>query len=153
MLNIPVLSATLHHLVLDFNGTLACDGQLLPGVAERLQRLSQQLDVHVVTGNTFGGAAEALASLPCTVVLLPAQDQTQAKAAYVRALGPQATACVGNGRNDLQMMQAAALGIAVCQAEGASPATVAAAQVVTGSIQDALDLLLNPLRLTATLRT
>jgi soluble P-type ATPase len=45
------------------------------------------------------------------------------------------------------------LGIAVILQEGTFPGTVSAADVVTHSILDALDLLLFPLRLTATLRT
>ncbi len=46
----------LDQLVLDFNGTLARDGRLLPGVAERLARLAAALTVHVVTGDTNGTA-------------------------------------------------------------------------------------------------
>lgn len=44
----------LDHLVLDYNGTLGCDGDLLPGVRELLVRLGGHLDIHVVTGDTFG---------------------------------------------------------------------------------------------------
>ena len=44
----------LEHLVLDFNGTLACDGELLPGVAERLAALAPKLSIHVLTGLTAG---------------------------------------------------------------------------------------------------
>ena len=51
---------TLTHLVLDFNGTLACDGTLLPGVADRLNALSEKLTVVVLTADTFGKAAGEL---------------------------------------------------------------------------------------------
>ncbi|MCX7706796.1 MAG: ATPase P, partial [Anaerolineae bacterium] len=57
----------LEHLVLDYNGTLACDGALLPGVAERIIALSRQMDVHVVTADTYGGAVAAVRDLPCRV--------------------------------------------------------------------------------------
>jgi soluble P-type ATPase len=60
---------------------------------------------------------------------------------------------VGNGRNDRLMLEAAALGLAVILGEGASSATLAAADAVCLSIADALDLLIHPLRLTATLRS
>jgi soluble P-type ATPase len=50
------------------------------------------------------------------------------------------------------MMEEAALAIAVLQSEGAFSATLAAADVVAPHIRDALDLLLRPQRLTATLR-
>ncbi len=59
---------------------------------------------------------------------------------------------IGNGRNDRMMLDAAALGIAVCGAEGAAAETLEAADIVVGRIVDALDLLLHPKRLVATLR-
>ena len=71
-INIPGFRIlALKHLVLDFNGTLACNGEVLPCVAERLVALAGRLVVHVETGDTFGNAAEALKDLPCQVELLP----------------------------------------------------------------------------------
>ncbi len=58
----------LRHLVLDFNGTLALDGVLLPGVVDRIIGLSMQLELHVLTANTTGTCASALAGLPLTVI-------------------------------------------------------------------------------------
>ncbi len=58
----------LRHLVLDFNGTIAFDGVLLPEVVERIIGLSMQLDVHVLTANTTGTCATALAGLPLTLL-------------------------------------------------------------------------------------
>ena len=147
-------SATLRleHLVLDFNGTLAIDGVLIEGVADRVARLAAVLRIHVVTGDTFGTAAAALAGLPCVVHVLQSTAQGEAKRDYVTQLNAAAVACVGNGRNDRLMMAEAALAIAVVQAEGACAETLAAAPVVAPHIRDALDLLLRPRRLTATLR-
>jgi soluble P-type ATPase len=51
------------------------------------------------------------------------------------------------------MLKEAILGIAVIQEEGAAVESLVAADIVTRSILDALDLLLRPLRLTATLRS
>jgi soluble P-type ATPase len=67
-------------------------------------------------------------------------------------LGADHVVCVGNGRNDRLMLKEAALGIAVILQEGAAAETVAAADVVCTHIVSALELLHNPLRLTATLR-
>jgi soluble P-type ATPase len=50
------------------------------------------------------------------------------------------------------MLEESILGIAVIQKEGASAKTVAAADIVVTSITDALELVLNPLRIAATLR-
>jgi P-type E1-E2 ATPase len=142
----------LAHLVLDFNGTLARDGMLLDGVGERLDRLAKALRIHVVTGDTFGRAGEQLAGLPCELTVLAAEGQSLAKRAYVEKLGPASTACIGNGRNDRLMLEAAALGIVVVQHEGAAIAALQAARVAVVRVTDALDLLLEPLRLVATLR-
>jgi P-type E1-E2 ATPase len=143
----------LTHLVLDFNGTLACDGTLLPGVAKRLNALSEQLTVVVLTADTFGKAAGELSKIACSLTVLPLETQDLAKRSVVESLGSHSTVCIGNGRNDNLMLKAAGLGIAVILEEGAAGVTLAAADVVCTSILSALDLLTNPLRLVATLRS
>ncbi|MEJ5328870.1 MAG: ATPase P [Desulfobaccales bacterium] len=143
---------SLTHLVLDFNGTLAADGGLLPGVAPRLARLAQELQVHVLTADTFGKVRKEMAGLPVSVTIIPRGEEAQAKADFVRGLGARHTAAVGNGRNDALMLKEAALGVAVVQQEGAAVATLTAADLVTPDILAALDLFLHPTRLIASLR-
>jgi soluble P-type ATPase len=143
----------LANLVLDFNGTLAVDGKMLPGVFDRLSALSSRLGIHVVTADTFGLVRTSLAGLDATLTILAADKQDEAKLNYVRQLGSAQTGAVGNGRNDRLMLKEAALGIGVILGEGASSLTLSAADVVCTSIGDALDLLTHPLRLTATLRS
>ena len=54
-IDIPGLgSLQLKHMICDYNGTLAVDGRLIDGVAERLEVLGCKLAMHVVTGDTFG---------------------------------------------------------------------------------------------------
>jgi len=142
----------LEHLVLDFNGTLAVDGELVPGVADRLNHLASMLTVHVVTADTFGKATAQLEGVSCSLSVLSAEGQDEAKLAYVNELGAEGTVCIGNGRNDRYMLAASVLGIAVVLQEGASSLSLAAADVVCTDILSALDLLTHPLRLTATLR-
>ena len=146
---------TLHlqHLVLDFNGTLAVDGRLVDEAGQLLTRLSADLDIHVVTADTFGKVRTQMSGVPCTVSVLPAGDQDRAKLDYINRLGPTRSVCMGNGRNDRLMLKAAGLGIAVILEEGAALDTLLAADVVCHTIVDALQLLLQPLRLTATLRS
>ena len=78
-------SATLRleHLVLDFNGTVAVDGALIDGVAGRVSRLADVLRIHVLTGDTFGTAVEALAGLRCVVHVLQATSQSDADNGHV----------------------------------------------------------------------
>ncbi len=143
----------LDHLVLDVNGTIALDGELLPGVVGRLAALSGTLTVHLVTADTHGRQQEIDRALGLTATLLPAGiDQAEAKAALVRQLGSDRCVAIGNGANDALMVDEAALGICVLGSEGAAVATLTRADIVTTSIADALDLLLHPRRLVATLR-
>lgn len=46
----------LSFLVLDYNGTIAVDGQIPPEVREALVRLSKDLQIHVLTADTHGTA-------------------------------------------------------------------------------------------------
>ena len=141
------------HLVLDYNGTLAIDGILMDRVAELLNQLSHHISIHVLTADTFGKAGEGLSQVNCALTVLPKKDQDKGKLAFVEKLGSQRTVSVGNGRNDRRMLKASALGIAVILEEGCAVETLMSADIACPSIQSALELLLNPLRLTATLRS
>lgn len=145
-------SLKLEHLVLDYNGTLAVDGEPIDGVKALLVALAQQLTVHIVTADTFGKVGSNMKGVDCILSVLPPGQQDVAKLEYVRGLGSAETVCMGNGRNDRLMLAEAALGIAVVLEEGAASETIQAADVVCKSIISALELLLNPLRLVATLR-
>ena len=142
----------LEHLVADFNGTLAIDGRLLPGVADDLRNLARRLSIHVITADTFGSARQALEGLPVRLSVLGETPHAAAKRACVEGLVARRCVAIGNGRNDELMLAAAALGIVVIQGEGAARQTVQAADVVAPDIGSALGLLLHPDRLTATLR-
>jgi P-type E1-E2 ATPase len=139
----------LREVLLDFSGTLSFEGALIPGVDERLRALCEKLRVVVLTADTFGTARKALAGLPVEMHFIATGRD---KRIFVEELGPEHVAAVGNGRNDADMVARARVGIAVVGPEGASGPLVAAADVVVRDINDALDLLLHPLRLTATMR-
>lgn len=143
----------LDYLVLDHNGTLAVDGILFPGVRECLEKLAGELDIFVVTADTFGKARSQLEGIPCELTVLPLENQAVGKLDFVKKLPSHRTVCIGNGRNDRLMLEEAALGIAVILGEGAAVETVVSADVVCTDIVAALELLMNPLRLTATLRS
>jgi len=145
----------IQHLVLDYNGTLAADGTLVTGVAERLSELAlppHSLTIHVVTADTMGTAQHQLEGLPCELSILGPNEQDQAKLEFIQGLGVEQTVAIGNGQNDHLMLAAAALGIAVIGEEGAAAQTILASRVVCRDILSALDLLLKPKRLIATLR-
>jgi len=155
MLEITVSSRgtlCLEHLLLDVNGTIALDGQLVPGMRECLDRLSETLGIWLVSADTQGTLAELATALQARSRLLQPGDEAVQKAALVDELGAERVVAIGNGANDAAMLHRAALGIAVMGGEGLAAACLTAADVVTPNIESALDLLLYPRRLIATLR-
>jgi soluble P-type ATPase len=140
------------YLVSDFTGTLSVDGVLLPGVGDRLNRISEFVQVQILTADTFGQAREALKKVNCTITILTGAAHDLQKEAYVKDLGPEKVMALGNGNNDRKMLAAARVGIAVAEGEGCAVEAVVAANILVRSAQDGLDLLLNPKRLKATLR-
>jgi len=140
------------HFVTDFSGTLSEDGILLPQMKEKLNKLSEHLNVHVLTSDTFGRAREQLKGVNCTLHVLEGKGHVVQKERYVWNLGGETVVALGNGNNDVLMLNAAKLGIAVCLKEGCSRQAVDAAKIFVLSPVDAIDLLLTPKRLIATLR-
>lgn len=143
---------TIRALVLDLNGTVTTDGALIPGVAERVCALLPRVDVFLVTADTLGTAGAVAQELGCALYVLERGREAEQKRDWVRQLGAGHTAAIGNGANDVLMLKEAALGIAVIGQEGTAVPALLAADVVVPDIRDALDLLLRPARLTATLR-
>ena len=146
-------SLRLERLILDYNGTIAVDGQPVQGVKERLIALARHVEIHVLTADTFGGVEKKLSDIPCKIHVLPVEAQDKGKMEYVDKLGNKRSVCIGNGRNDVMMLKKAALGIAIMQDEGAATSAVLSADIVVTDILFALDLITNHMRLTATLRS
>ncbi len=142
----------IENLVLDMNGTLSLDGEFLPGVAERLRRLSDILNVFILTADTNQTATEIQEDLGVVIrVLGPGRGDVQ-KLHFIEELGREKTAAIGNGYNDVLMLREAALGICIIGHEGACKEALMASDAVFRDINDALDLFLNPNRLVATFR-
>ncbi len=141
------------HVVCDFNGTIAIDGELLAGVKKRFQQLQDLgLKVWVITADTHGTAAQKLADYPCTLKVIGEAAQDMAKAEFIQNLNAAKVVAIGNGRNDRLMLKQAAVGIAVLQAEGCAIEALQAADILVKDINDALEFITKPLRLKATLR-
>ena len=142
----------IEHVVLDYNGTIAINGELIAGVKERLEALAHLVDVHVLTADTYGSVHEQCRDLNVSVEVIGKYAQDREKLRFIESLTCEHCTAIGNGRNDVLMLESAALGIGVIQGEGASTKTLIASDVVFHSINDALDALLHPNRLIATLR-
>lgn len=145
-------SVRLEYLVSDFNGTLATDGILPPNVKDKLNALSEIVQIFVLTSDEFGRAKEELKGVKCKLQILTEKNMDAQKGEFVNGLNAEKTVTLGNGFNDRKMVKNAEIGIVVMGREGCAAETLAAADVVVANAEDALDLLLNPKRLKATLK-
>lgn len=141
------------HLVLDVNGTLAMDGNLLDGIPRVIASLANRLDVHLITADTHGRQDEIDRLLGLKAVRLQPGNEAIQKAEYVRSLGIRNCAAIGQGANDARMLAEAILGIAIFSMEGLCTDTLKSARIVMPDIFSALSLLEHPQRIVATLRT
>ena len=142
----------LQYLVLDYNGTIALDGEVQETVKERLHKLSKELKIYVLTADTHGTAAKMCEGLPLEIMTFPSEAAMYEKQRILRSLGVKNCCAIGNGRNDILMCQEAALSIAVIEKEGACSRLLRETDITVTSIEDALDLLLLPKRIIASLR-
>src|SRR5712692_8324030 len=139
----------LRHAVFDVNGTLAVDGMPIPGVVDRLQALAEQLSLHALTAGTHGNITELERVFGFPLHMIVSGEE---KMHFVEQLGPASVIAFGNGRNDVAMLRLAAIGVAILAGEGVAIEALQAADVLAPGPVDAIDLVLNPKRLVATLR-
>ena len=142
----------LNHIVSDLNGTLAVDGHIIEGVSLRFNKLTQLgFQIHVVTGDINGDAKKLLEDYPCELHVVNMnnkfQSQAEQKLNFIEGLGKQSVIAFGNGANDESMLEAAAIGVCVCEAEGVSLMARDKSDILVNSINDGLDLLLYPKRI------
>ena len=142
----------LNHLILDYNGTIAEDGEIIEGIRPRLAELAKELSIYVITADTHGTAAKKCEGLPLQVLTFPTTEVGKIKADEADKM-EGGVITIGNGFNDIQMSDVADLSICVIGKEGCCGALLMHTDVVVTSIDDALDLLLKTGRLRATLRT
>src|SRR6266852_192421 len=143
-------------LLTDYTGTLSRGGRMVSGVRERLLRLSDLIEIHVVTADTFGFAREELKGIPLAHHRLEGSDHDIQKREYGQKLGLQHCTVFGNGNNDRLLLKAAkelgGVAIAVDNGEGcAIDALLNSNLFITGAV-NALDPLIEPKGCKATLR-
>ncbi len=143
---------SLEHLLLDVNGTIAFDGKIMDGVKQRIQELSHKLNIYIITANTHDNAGYLEREMGIAPHIISPGREASQKLSLAKLLGKERCVAVGNGENDVLMLKQCAIGVCVIGKEGASADAVQHADVITYDINDALDLLLHPKRLIATLR-
>ena len=141
---------SIENIVFDLNGTLGVDGELRSTTFELLSRLSERVHAYILTADTHNSAS--LLQEHFQVIVLSGTDTTFAKRDFIKEIGRDHTAAVGNGANDAAMLEESLLGIAVVEEEGCSAKILGKADILIRNIDDAIKLFLNPRRLKATLR-
>ncbi len=142
----------IQNIVIDLNGTVATDGRVPLEVKEKINSLSGQAKIYVLTADTQGTADREISGMNAELIKIPEEDSKQGKLDFLKTLDLEMTVAIGNGSNDQLVLKEAALGIAVLGDEGVSISAIKSADIAVKSIQNALDLLLKPKRLIATLR-
>jgi soluble P-type ATPase len=141
--------------VSDYTGTHSFGGAIAPDVKSRLRELATLVDLHIVTADSFGTAENELAGIALPYKLRTGRHDHE-KADYVSRFDLQHVAAYGNGNNDRLMLQAVkeggGLSIAVDNGEGCAMDAMRHADLFVVGAANAIDLLLDPVRLKATLR-
>lgn len=145
-------SLNLKYLLLDYNGTIATDGSLSDSVRNLICEIAKDLDVFVLTADTHGTAAAECTGLPVTLKTFPSDDAMLSKLAIVDSLDRTHCCAIGNGRNDTLMCGSCELSICIMGEEGCYSHLINHTHITVKSIENALELLLKPKRLIATLR-
>jgi len=144
-------SLELENVVLDLNGTLTESGDFIPGVLDYLNALRVAgFKIYILSGDTRGTLAETVKKSPGIEPVVTKTAEEKKK--FVESIGPEHTACVGNGNIDLEMFKVAKLSICTIQAEGATTKAILGADIVVAHITHAFEILLDPEKLIATLR-
>ena len=76
-------------LLVDYNGTLAVDGEIRTGVKERINQLAKRLSVYVLTADTHGTARQKCEGLKAEVYTFPEGSALEAKHQILKKLGEQ----------------------------------------------------------------
>ena len=143
----------IENLVLDYNGTIACNGKVIPGVMEMLQQIKSKATVYILTADTYGTVKKEFENTGIEVRILNSDNGTLEKCEFVKNLGSEKTISVGNGNNDAAMLKESVISISIIGSEGCSYKALANSDIVVTNIIDALSLVEDPIKIKATLRS
>ncbi|HYA90512.1 MAG TPA: HAD family hydrolase [Thermodesulfobacteriota bacterium] len=138
-------------ILIDFEGTLASDRRVHPKAKDKINLLSKRTKIYILTKEEKERVEEVLKKVKAETVYLTGGESSQKKLELLRQLGPARTVVIGNGIDDISMIEEAGLGVCILGKEGTSSEAMKKADVVFMNILDALDFLLKPLRQKASL--
>lgn len=139
------------NIAFDYNGTIAVNGKLIKGVDKLINILAQDVNIYILTADTYGTATGECENIKGEILTFPRENAGQSKKQIVEELKGN-TICIGNGYNDIPMFEEAILSIAILEEEGLAGQLLLRADIVVRSIMEALNILLNKDMIRATLR-
>jgi soluble P-type ATPase len=138
-------------ILIDFEGTLASDRKVHPNAKDKINLLSKRMKIYILTKGEKTAVEEVLKKVKAEIIYLRDGEAAQGKLALLRQLGSAKTVAIGNGADDVPILEEAGLGICILGKEGTSAGAMKKADIVVPNILDALDFLLRPLRQKGTL--
>lgn len=137
-------------IVLDLNGTLSIHGKIPKGAKERISKLKKLGFTIVLFSGDQRGTLESLCS-KMKIDFKKASSSNEKEKLFL-TYDKEKTAAIGNARIDIGTFKNAKLAIATLQSEGIHTDILKHVDILVPSINDALDLFINPDSLIATLR-
>ncbi len=141
----------IENAVFDYNGTVAVNGDMSKNTQENLKKLSEFVNIYILTADTYGTVKKKCENLPVSVEVFPTHDAADYKEKIVKSLSGQSI-CFGNGYNDINMIDIADLSVCIIEWEGCSGKLLSHSDIVVNSVDDAFGLVFNTDRIKATLR-
>lgn len=143
----------IENIVFDFNGTLAVDGKVSETIKEMIIDINKFLNVFILTADIYGTVNKQCESLGVSIKTFPQENTGIEKKKIVQKLGKLKTITIGNGFNDILMMEDSILSIGVIGKEGACSKLLTSSDIIVSDIIDVFHLINNKDRIRATLRS
>lgn len=140
------------NIVFDYNGTVALDGFMPEQVKKMIIRLSQDLNIYIITADTYGNVREQCKDMPVSIETFAEGNATIYKKQFIEKIGAECTIAVGNGLNDIEMLKTASLSISVIGEEGCASLAIVNSDITCRDIMDVFSMVLKKDRIRATLR-
>jgi len=141
------------NIVFDVNGTIAIDGKIDEKIKKKLEKLAQKVTVILLTADTYGTIEKEIGKTGIKIQKISSPGEVEEKEDFIKKLGEEQTIAIGNGENDRLMLKRAILGICVVDKEGASSKAVKNSDIVVYGRETVFELIDNPQRIIASLRS
>lgn len=145
---------TINNAVFDLNGTLANNGEIAPSTKKLLKELAQQVNIYILTADTHNTAENLKTEFRefAEIIVLKSDEHAWEKARFVQNLEFRETVTLGNGGNDLKMVEEGILSFGIIGEEGIYGPLLSKVDIVVHSIDHAIKMLLHPMKIVATIR-